>query len=432
MLFAALEAGMKNAFLCAVVVVLSCGFALGQATEKILYDLCSLPNCSDGAFAGSTPVLDRAGNLYATTMQGGTNGNGGTIFELSPNPDGTWAESVLYSFCNDISDCPTGSSPAGLTIDSEGNLYGVTSYGGLSSCPIVENVVGCGVVFELSPPKATGGAWTYSVLYTFCSVGQSCQDGAVPLDAPTLDSSGNLYGTAEAGQNDAGVVYELSRGNGGWAETILYNFCSTGGNYCSDGLAPSSGVTFDKAGDLFGTTFAGGNANFNTGGALYKLSPNVDGWTETILRTFPRPPGNFHSDPGPVSIDPAGDLFTSYTVYGPNKIGNGLIVELERTGKVRSFSFNGEDGLGPFTGVTVDLLRDVVYGTTGAWPYFCGNVFQINKLGQETVLHDFCQPDDGYGPGGLVEDGLGNLYGITLYGGDQGGAGYGVVFQITP
>jgi uncharacterized repeat protein (TIGR03803 family) len=419
---------MKLASSCAAALILSCCFALGQAQENILYSFGTNPN--DGLFGGSTLVLDHAGNLYGTTMAGGTNNEGGTIFELSPNSDGIWTESVLYSFCNSYSDCPSGSGPTGLAIDPAGNLYGTTSYGGLSSCPIVTGVIGCGVVFELSPPPVTGGPWTYSVLYTFCTIGSACKDGALPLSPPTLDRFGNLYGTAEAGEDDGGVVFELSKSSRGWSETILYNFCSTGGNYCSDGMDPGAGVVFDKAGNLYGTTNGGGKTDSNTGGAIYKLSPGLNGWTESVLATFPSPRGYARNTLGPLSVDGPGNLYTTSTGFNGLEYSGGFLAELEVIGDIRGYRFNSADGLPPLTGVIIDSRNAVLYGTTGAWPVFCGNVFEINKkTWQETVLHNFCQPGDGYQPGGLVEDRSGNLYGTTLYGGAHDD---GMVFEIIP
>jgi uncharacterized repeat protein (TIGR03803 family) len=427
---------MRKAFLCAAMVALSCGFALGQAQYKVLYNFGSNPN--DGVFGGYTLVSDLAGKLYGVTSEGGTM-DGGIVFELSPNSDGSWSETTLYSFCSSYSSCPSGGSPTGaLVLDQAGNLYGMTSYGG-QYCPYVVNVMGCGVVFELSPPS-TGGGWTYSVLYSFCSVGEFCEDGGVPLDPLTLDESGNLYGTTElGGGNEAGTVFELSPTSGGWTETVLYSFCSLQQNgYCLDGAGPVWGVTFDKSGNLYGTTFGGGDTGSKAGGSLYKLTLGPGGWTESLLLTFKLPKGGYSADPGPVSIDPTGAVYTTLGQggnYGKGaQHGYGAVGRLGTNGRTDAFLFDGTDGQGPFNGVVVDDRRHVLYGTTGG-QYFVGNVFQIDSLGRETTLYTFCaQPGctDGNNPGGLLEDKLGNLYGTTLYGGNQGGEGYGVVFELTP
>jgi uncharacterized repeat protein (TIGR03803 family) len=427
---------MRKAFLCAMVVTLGFGVALGQAQYKVLYNFGSVPN--DGLFGIYSLVADAAGNLYGLTLEGGTM-NGGTVFELSPTSGGSWIETTLYNFCPNNLTCPDGSSPGGLAIDSKGNLYGTTFFGGQSSCPVNGSALGCGVVFELSPPTPQGGSWTYVVLYNFCSVlsGGACEDGTYPVGAPIFDKSGNLYGATEGGgpSNGGGVVFELLPTSGGWTETVLYGFCSIYQNgYCLDGDVPYWGPTFDKSGNLYGTTAGGGNPTSYSGGTIYRLSPASGSWTETVL--YAAPPARMQgiNDLGPVSIDPTGNLYTTLTSEYGQTSGNGAVGSLSPDGKVRAFFFDGMDGRGAWTGVLVDSKRHVLYGTTGVWPYFTGNVFQLDSLGHETVLYSFCsQPDcaDGYNPGGLLEDKLGNLYGITLYGGNQG-EGYGVVFELTP
>ena len=414
---------MKNQLLVgAAVVVIGCGLALGQAQYQVLYNFGSVPN--DGLFGNGTLVADRTGNLYGLTMDGGTLG-GGTVFELSQNSDGTWGETTLYNLCNVFSVCPEGSQAVGLTIDSKGNLYGATRSGG--------NSTGGGVAFELSP--SSGGTWTYTVLYSFCTVqvGEICEDGTGPSAPLTLDASGNLYGTAEiGGQNDQGVVFELSPQSTGWIETVLYSFCSTGGGYCLDGARPLTAVTFDRSGNIYGTTHTGGGANSYTGGGvLFRLLPGLSGWTEQVVKTFPPAPDHGNSMPGPVSIDPAGRLYTTLTSYN-GEYSDGAVIRVGIEGGTSIFRFDGTDGLGPDTGVLVDARRRVVYGTTVGGPFGFGNVFEINKTGAETVLYNFeSNISEGYLPGGgLLEDSSGHLYGLTLYGGT--GNSSGVVFEITP
>ena len=134
---------------------------------------------NDGRVVQSGLVLDPAGNLYGTTDGGGTN-NGGTVFRLTRNADGTWTESVLYSFCS-LSNCSDGMEPmAGLILDQAGNLYGTTRTGGPNNG---------GTVFKMT--ANLGGTWTESVLYGFCSL-SNCQDGNWPEAALMLDQAGNL------------------------------------------------------------------------------------------------------------------------------------------------------------------------------------------------------------------------------------------------
>src|SRR5579885_486299 len=140
------------------------------AKEKVLYSFQGGAN--DGAVPAGGVVFDTAGNLYGATQQGG---NGtcppaqcGSIFELSPptQQGGKWTETVLYIF-KGVS-AGDGSTPTGgLIIDSSGNLYGVTGYGGAGNCVLLGTLVGCGTVFQMSPPTQKGGAWTETVIYSF-------------------------------------------------------------------------------------------------------------------------------------------------------------------------------------------------------------------------------------------------------------------------
>jgi uncharacterized repeat protein (TIGR03803 family) len=160
-----------------------------------------------GGKDGATPfdlVLDPAGNLYSTTNSGGTQGNG-TAFQLSPSAAGDWKKTVLHNFG---STGDGGGPGAGLTLDATGNLYGTTVYGG-SGCGN-----GCGIVFKLTPTSS--GHWKEHVLYSF----RGGDDGVAPFADLTTDTLGNLYGTTSlGGPHGAGVVFEVSPYNrlgGGW------------------------------------------------------------------------------------------------------------------------------------------------------------------------------------------------------------------------
>jgi uncharacterized repeat protein (TIGR03803 family) len=175
-------------------------------------------------------------------------------------------ETVLYNFCTLRGTCPDGAAPySRLTADGAGNFYGTTDSGsGLSGS--------YGDVFELSPNG--NGGWTESVIYTF-NLGP---DGAYPEFSPVIfDGKGNLYGTANAGgTHGGGVVFELSPDGASWEETVIYNFCSVAN--CADGIYPSSGVIMDSAGNLYGET-SGGYGDNDTG-VVFELSPSSGGWTE--------------------------------------------------------------------------------------------------------------------------------------------------------
>ena len=171
-------------------------------TENTLY-IFQYPS-DDGWAPEAGLTIDQFGNLYGTASGGGVN-NGGVCFELTLSNSG-WIYSVLYPFS-------TGSSPAsGLTFDTTGNLYGTTVYGGTGNC----GGEGCGTVFKLAP---SGGSWTYAQLYDFTGPGGQDNDGAMPYAAPILDPSGNVFGTTYSGGDDpqctqagtgCGVVWEIT------------------------------------------------------------------------------------------------------------------------------------------------------------------------------------------------------------------------------
>jgi uncharacterized repeat protein (TIGR03803 family) len=248
----------------------------GDWTESVLYNFISNKTKTSGSDASS--LVFRNSELYGSSTWGGE--GEGNVFALKQNDEGTWGLESLYSFSG-----PDGEEPnyegGPLVFDVKGNLYGSSDFGGQ---------YGAGEVFEVSPPAAPGGAWTETTLYSF---GAYPTDGQSPTGGVVLDSAGNLYGTTVVGGNSPGfdgTAFELSPpGVAGqpWTETIIHSF--TGG--ATDGSAPYAGVAFDKAGNLYGTTYTGGpgNCNFNFPGCgtVYELSPGPDGtWTERLLHTF--------------------------------------------------------------------------------------------------------------------------------------------------
>ena len=176
-------------------------------------------------------TLDAQGNLYGTTWLGGGPKSAGTVYRLTPSGSG-WTFETLYVF-QDSSD---GALPVGgLVLDRAGNLYGTTEQGGSG---------GGGTVFELSP---SGGGWNFTVLHSFTGT-------YGPLATLAMDAAGNLYGTTFSWSLlREGSVFKLTRNNGSWSFTDLYDF--TGGG---DGANPVGGVALDQSGNLYGTASAGG------------------------------------------------------------------------------------------------------------------------------------------------------------------------------
>lgn len=210
------------------------------------------PQSTDGSGPSGTLIFDHAGNLYGTTRSGGAS-NYGTVFELSPPslPGGAWTETILHSFSSTDGFYPS----AGLYMDGAGNLYGTTVYGGSTTGSECSGA-GCGVVFKLSP--GSGGAWTEQLLHRF-----DYTDGENPYGALVF-YHGNFYGTTFAGgANRSGTVFELTPGHGGpWTLTTVHNFGSG-----ADGSSPYSEVVFDAHGNLYGTTFGGGEGAVPAGTA---------------------------------------------------------------------------------------------------------------------------------------------------------------------
>ena len=390
--------------------------------------------------SGNPLILDRLGNLYGATISGGDlscgNGGGcGVVFKVDP----TGTETVLYSFTG----AADGGNPyGGVLRDHAGNLYGTTTFGGSSG--------GAGTVFKLQP----GGKET--VLYGF----SGGADGSVPYAGVVRDEAGNLYGTtAGGGAVGAGVVFKVDPAG---HETVLHSFA--GGP--TDGSSPNFTLLRDRRGNLYGTTSSGGtstsgSACFGEGcGVVFKLDPSGK---ETVLYNFTGGADGALPTSG-LSLDRAGNLYgttaaggnsssgapgCSFSFFAP---GCGVLFKLDRTGKETVlYAFTGgTDGALPYGGVVRDAAGNL-YGTTTnggdltgpSGSFGEGVVYEVDPAGKETVLYAFTGLADGGNPTtGLVSNagnpdcGRYELYGTTVSGGDLGssvcpGTGCGVVFRLT-
>jgi uncharacterized repeat protein (TIGR03803 family) len=273
-------------------------------------------------------------------------------------------------------------------------------------------------------------AATEKVLYSF-SGGPDGNGPAAPL---VFDAAGNLYGTTQQGGSAGfGTVFELSPGSDGtWSERILYSFL--GG---ADGSTPgAAALTFDGAGNLYGTTFAGGTANMGT---VFKLTPGNGGnWSETVIHTFSGPDGS--TPTANVIFDKAGNLYSITDSGGTT--GQGNVFELTPEGNgtwsekvLFNFPQNFPYGTQPYAGLTFDSSGNL-YGTTQyAGSKGSGNVFELSPSGDTWTiknLHTFAgSPDGQYPEGNVIFDNAGNLYSTTAYGGASS-CSCGTVFRLTP
>jgi uncharacterized repeat protein (TIGR03803 family) len=342
------HAGCSNGT-CGVAFQLSPGS--GGWSETVLY---TFTGGSDGGNPIGGMIFDAAGSLYGTAEVGGVScGHSfgcGVAFELSPDSGG-WTQTVLHSFQGGTD----GYYPvAALAFDTQGHLYSTLANGGS---------YGSGAVYELT--NGTGG-WKEVILHSF--------NGWEPEAAVILDAAGNLYSTAPAG----GSVWELLHGSS--KEKTLYQFkCG------SDGCKAWGGLVFDKAGNLYGTTEGGGRYNKGT---VFKLSPSRWGkWKETVLHNFRGRSDGDEPLSTPV-LDKKGNLYGTTYLGGDPTCNCGTVFKLTpgsggrwKETVLHRFT-GGSDGSVPESGLTIDAVGDHLYGTT----FFGGNAGCYNNGGCGVVF----------------------------------------------
>jgi len=413
----------------------------GQLTT--LYSFCSQSGCADG-FYPHAGLVQAGGNLYGTTVNGGANGRGGTVFEITPSGQLT----TLYSFCSQAG-CPDGDYPYAGLIPANGNLYGTTTFGGSSSV-----CVGCGsgTVFEISP----GGQLT--TLYSFCSQ-TNCADGANPYAGLIQASDGNFYGTTVGGgAYGSGTTFGIPPGG---QLSTLHSFDLT------DGASPDGGLLEGNNGELYGAASSGGTS-FD--GTIFSMPVGLDllaemqpSLSKAGASSIRRPALMGAGDPGldglsansiihrPDLGDPIGvrlrgavaglpktklrarELREAAT--GPMKMtapsGNSKVTAQALT---TLLNFDGANGDTPYNAPLIQGTDGNFYGTaSGGGTYDQGTVFKMTPAGALTTLYTFCSQlycTDGADPqAGLVQASDGNFYGTTYWGGAYA---QGTVFKITP
>jgi uncharacterized repeat protein (TIGR03803 family) len=281
----------------------------GKWKYKQLYAFCAQQPCPDGnnpssglayaGMAGGSPY-DGASPLFGTTSEGGSVSYGGVAYRLDPQ-NRRWRQTVVYNFCSVVPDCADGNGPSGgLFIDSAGRLFGTTPNGGVSEQEV-------GVVYSITGTNE-------SVTYSFCQLSR-CDDGEAPYTPVLLDNFGRIVGTTGiGGTQNYGVLFEIAGAN----EQVLYNFCSKAS--CTDGANPSSGVIEDASGNMFGTTAQG-----DRDGVVYEFGSGM----ERVLYTFCNEANctDGSTPTGGLIIDSAGNLYG--TTQAGGAFGAGTVFELE-------------------------------------------------------------------------------------------------------
>lgn len=366
---------------------------------------------ADGGQPTAGPTLDRSGNLYGTSFFGGS--GFGIVYKASHHGS-SWLLNPLYSFTGQ----GDGALPyyGAVALGPDGTPYGTTSSGGIGES---------GTVFNVRPrPNACNTVicpWMDTTVHQF----GTGTDGIQPTGGVIFDSAGNMYGTTfHGGATGNGTVWEATRSGQNWTESVIYNFAGGG-----DGGNPVAGVIMDANGNLYGTTYDGGTFGFGT---VYQLTRSGSNWTKSILYIFQNGTDG-RAPSGGLVFDNAGNLYGTTSFGGSN--GGGTVYELTAAGGVWNFttlvSFSGTAG--PYNNLTLDSAGNL-YGTTyrdgvsGA-----GSVFKLTQSGGIwffSDLHDFTGGSDGgFVTGGVAVDSNGNVFGTTQSGGSSN---QGVIFEITP
>jgi uncharacterized repeat protein (TIGR03803 family) len=388
-------------------------------------------------------IFDQQGNLFGTTEYGGSfNPNSGcagagcgTVYELSPNGSGGWREKILYAFTflYDMADHPT----APVVFDQLGNLYGV------ANCPQDCFFGYGGVVFKLTP---SNGSWTESVVYTESGpsgCGGNFGTGSAVSCSVAVDH-GHLYGLTVIGGPGScymgcGTLYSLEQRSISQYDYLL-DYAFRGG---ADGSSPQGLLAFDAAGNIYGTTGAGGSAN---AGTVYMLTRNqrTFGWTETVLHSFQGGTADGANPIAGVVLDSAGNIYGTTAQGGTAGQGTVYLLSPQPDGtweETLLYSFQGgNDAAAPNSTLAMDAAGNL-YGTAGGGANSQGTVFKLTHSGgqwTESLLHSFTGGLDGGQPsGGVTLDSSGNVFGTASEGGAYADCRHppvcgGVAFEITP
>lgn len=374
--------------------------------------------------------------FYGTTQEGGANGMG-TVYQLTPADGGGWTESLIYSF-KGPSAGDARSPYSGAVIGGDGSLYGTTYYGGTGKNCAADSL-GCGAVYQLSPPSAPGREWTEAVLYSF---GSYAGDGYAPWGGLVLGANGSLYGTTQFGGIDSattngyGVVFEMTppaSPSGAWTESVIYSFQGS-----PDGYGSVTSLVAGPGGELYGVTPAGGSSD---DGVVFRLTPpSAPGgaWVEDILHNFSgAPPDGGDPNAAPI-IGSHGELYGTTgntgsvfcTAFELAPSGGSWTMSVLHTFTSRR---KGDGGFFP-VGLTFGQAG-VLYGATyDGGSGGRGNLYQLKpdpfeRTWIHTVLASFDGTNGAEVNGGLVIDPNTVLWGTTHHGGADG-QNLGTIFQL--
>jgi uncharacterized repeat protein (TIGR03803 family) len=365
---------------------------------------------------------------------GVTVGPGGVLYGTA-SAGGTHGDGVAFKLTYQGSSWPL--SPL---YEFTGGSDGAAPYGGVVIGPngalygTTENggAQSYGVVFELRPPATFCRSilcyWNETVLHAFTGA----PDGEYPYQENlAFDQAGDIYGTTGAGgMYGGGITFELTPSGGGYTESILHSFGSG-----ADGRTPYSGVVLDTAGNVYGTTQYGGTGtecSFNCG-TVYQLMPSNGGWLEDVLVNFDITNGFYPYDR--LVIDDFGNLYGTTSGGGP--YGSGVVYKLTPSGGEFTYSilYTFSSYCSSYSGVAMDAAGNLFGVCPDGGAHQDGWIYELTNCSSTCMandLHDF-NGSDGNGPyGAPVLDANGNLYGTTAFGGTgcSGDPNCGVVWEI--
>ena len=379
-------------------------------------------NGTNGYDPRGSLITDSNGDLFGTTRNGGAN-NDGTVFEIANTPTGySSTPTTLITFTGTNGGSPGWGPNGSLTTDTNGDLFGTTSFGGANNR---------GTVFEIAK-TANGYASTPTVLVTF-----NGSNGWEPNGSLTTDANGDLFGTTYAGGGNGGLapdgasigdgtVFEFVKTTSGYTFTSLVSFNGT------NGANPTGSLIADANGDLFGMTTTGGANGYGT---VFEIAHTATGYASapiTLLSfsgTVSISGGGASPDNG-LFADAAGDLIATTAGGGTNN--DGMVIEITNAGFVVSatslpttvptatptltalVNFNGANGAYPAGSLSTDTNGDLLGTTDGGGANGYGTAFEIAKTSTgyastPTTLISFTGANGAYPQGSLIIDANGNL-----------------------